>query len=381
MITRGTDAVGSGSGSFNRNNRDMLMQMAQEASQSFGRLPQPSLTNGSSGSSSSGSSYSGGSTYRGSSSRGSSGRKSSGSSGGGSAAAAAPAAAPVSNYDYGMSLLESWMEQQQAAAAAAAEAKRKAAQEAYDRGLAALTSAYTQNKGNLESNYNSALGVLQDSYNQGTGNVNQQADKSQQQAYINYMLTMRDMPQLLAAQGVNGGAAESTLAGLKNNYGNARNEIDTGRNNSLAELLTQLNANKASAQQSYNNSLSDLENRRMSYQMELENALANQIANAETARYDALSEIGSQYYTQALAIQKAQQEAAAQLGAVTYAVNNTPATMSFTQAAGGSGSSASNYANLLRSYLNGQATQEDTVTQLRAQGLTEAQIAQIMGTT
>ena len=325
-------------------------------------IPGPSISAGKTGGSS-GSSYSGGSSG-----------KSGGSSGGESGAVASGGG----SYDGGMSLLESWMEQQRAAAAAA-EARRKAAQEAYERGLAALTGAYNQNKNSLTDNYNSTLGVLQDNYNQGASGVNQQADKSQQQAYINYMLTKRDMPQMLAVQGVNGGAAESTLAGMQNTYGNARNEIDTGRNNSLAELLNQLNANKASAQQSYNNSLSDLENSRMSYQLELEQALANQIASAEAAKYDALSEIGSKYYTQALAIQQAQQEAAAKLGAVSYAVNNTPVSFSFEQAAGGGGGSTSNYANILRSYLNGETGQDATIQQLRAQGLTEAQIASIMG--
>ena len=137
------------------------------------------------------------------------------SSGGGTAAAAAPA----SSGNAYSSILQSWYDQQRAAAEAAEAAKRAAAQAAYDRGMAALGNAYNSMLGNLQENYDSSLGTLQDSYDSGVRGTNQQADKTMNEAYVNYMLTRRDMPQLLAAQGVNGGAAESTYASLLNNYG------------------------------------------------------------------------------------------------------------------------------------------------------------------
>lgn len=297
------------------------------------------------------------------------------SKGSGSKGSGSGVATSSGGYDGGMSLLESWYAQQQAAAEAAAAAKQQAAQEAYNRGMAALTGAYDANRGRLDANYQSSLGTLQDSYNQGVNGVNKQADKTQNEAYINYMLTLRDMPQLLAAQGVNGGAAESTLAGMKNNYGTARNEIDSGRNDSLSDLLAQLNANKAAALQAYNESLNSLDSSRMAYQMQLEQALANQIISAANAQYDALYDVGSKYYAQALEIQQAQADAAAKAAAKTYTANNTVKTASTKQ---GSNGGTSNYNNIAALYRNGQVSAEDAYSQMVAQGLTAAQIQQML---
>lgn len=290
---------------------------------------------------------------------------------------ASVSAAPASDGGYNayMDLLNSWMEQQRAAAEAAAAAKRQAAQQAYDRGMQALGNAYSSMQGSLKSNYESGLGTLQDSYNSGVNGVNQQADKAQNQAYINYMLTKRDMPQLLAAQGVNGGAAESTMAGLANNYGSSRNNIDTGRKDSLSELLNQLNANKASALQSYNSSLSDLEQRKMAYQMQLEQALADQIASAVNTQYDSMQSISSDYLTQALALQKAQQEAAQAAAAKTYKASNTYTTGN-TQQAGNS--TLTNTINTVKKWLQNGYSDEDIASQLIARGYTNQEIQTLM---
>ena len=144
---------------------------------------------------SSGGSYSYGSSYnRGSGSRG---------GGGSSAAVNAPAAsAPVVQTNP----YADWLAQQQAVIEAAAAAKRQAAQAAYDRSMNALNSAYSSSKDLLGQNYNSSLGTMQEAYDNGVAGVNRQADKTQNQAYINYMLSKRDLPQMMTAQGINGGA-------------------------------------------------------------------------------------------------------------------------------------------------------------------------------
>lgn len=84
-----------------------------------------------------------------------------------------------------------------------------------------------------------------------TGQVNNAADKALQEAYINKMMTLKKLPQTLSAQGLNGGVAESTTAGLYNNYGNARNEIETERLDQIGAL-----------QQAYNNNMAQLEAQR-----------------------------------------------------------------------------------------------------------------------
>ncbi len=188
--------------------------------------------------------------------------------------------------------------------------KQEAAQAAYDKNMGYLNSAYSNRAESQKRAYQDALAQLEGQYNSGAGKVNQGADEAQQQAYINYRLQQRDLPQALMAQGITGGAAESTLADMANSYGNNRNTVDKQRNSNLGDLLDTLNTNKSNALQSYNNTLSDDEARKMAYQMELENALANQSADILTGKYDALSKVDSDYGSQVAALQQAAAKAA-----------------------------------------------------------------------
>ena len=197
-----------------------------------------------------------------------------------------------SNYYRGPSqaeIIQNIYAQQQAAAAALEAQRRAAAQAAYDRSMAALNNSYNTMKNGLNSNYDSTLGQLEQNYNTGVSGVNKQADNAQQQAYINYMMNKRDMGQQLAAQGLSGGASESALAGMYNNYGNSRNTIDSGRNDSLADLMNDWNANKASALQAYNNQLSEMEMQK-----------ANLIAQAAADNYNTQFSLTNEYLNRML---------------------------------------------------------------------------------
>lgn len=189
--------------------------------------------------------------------------------------------------------------------------KQEAAQGAYNKNMGYLNSAYSNRAEAQKRAYQDALAQLEGQYNSGAGKVNQSADAAQQQAYINYKLQQRDLPQALVAQGITGGAAESTLADMANSYGNNRNTVDTQRNSNLGDLLDTLNANKSNALQSYNNTISQDEARKMAYQMELENMLANQSADILSSKYDALSNVDSNYGSQIAALQQAAAQAAA----------------------------------------------------------------------
>ncbi len=168
--------------------------------------------------------------------------------------------------------------------------KQEAAQAAYDKNMGYLNEAYANRSNLLQQNYN--------------------ADSAQQQAYINYMMSKRDLPQALAAQGLTGGMSESALAGMYNSYGNNRNAIDRGRNESLAALLDTLNSNRSSALQSYNSQLSAAEQQKMAYQMQLEQALANGSAEILQNKYDTLQNLDNAYAQQILALQQAAAQAA-----------------------------------------------------------------------
>ena len=188
--------------------------------------------------------------------------------------------------------------------------KQEAAQAAYDKNMGYLNEAYANRSNLLQQNYNDALAQLQASYDSGARGVNRNADSAQQQAYINYMMSKRDLPQALAAQGLTGGMSESALAGMYNSYGNNRNTIDRGRNESLAALLDTLNSNQSSALQSYNSQLSAAEQQKMAYQMQLEQALANGSAEILQNKYDTLQNLDNAYAQQILALQQAAAQAA-----------------------------------------------------------------------
>jgi len=183
--------------------------------------------------------------------------------------------------------------------------KQEAAQAAYDKNMGYLNEAYANRSNLLQQSYNDALAQLQASYDSGARGVNRNADSAQQQAYINYMMSKRDLPQALAAQGLTGGMSESALAGMYNSYGNNRNTIDRGRNESLAALLDTLNSNRSSALQSYNSQLSAAEQQKMAYQMQLEQALANGSAEILQNKYDTLQNLDNAYAQQILALQQA----------------------------------------------------------------------------
>lgn len=251
--------------------------------------------------------------------------KPSGSSGGGTSYN------PYADY---MAQMNAIYAQQKAAAEEAERRKREAAQQAYDRNMAALNAAYNNQLTTLKGNYDSTLAQLQGNYDQGAAGVNRNADSAQQQAYINYMMGKRDLPQQMAAQGLSGGAAESTLAGMYNSYGNSRNAIDTDRNQSLAELLHNLNNSKESALQAYNGQVSDAEAARLAYQMQLEQNLANAIADAASVNYDQQFQISSDYLAQMGDLQSKMASAAQKAATNKYSANNSNASVNTSQGGG-----------------------------------------------
>lgn len=174
-------------------------------------------------------------------------------------------------------------------------AQREAAQNAYNRGLSNLAAAYNNRMSMLGDNYNSTVGQLNDAYNASAGNVNADADAALKQAYINNMLNQKNLGQQLTAQGLSGGASESTLARLLNNYGNSRNNIETNRNTNLKDLAQTLNTSLAQALQSYNNAKAEADAQRLQYAMNLENALANNEISTMQNYQDALTSNSNNY--------------------------------------------------------------------------------------
>ena len=255
--------------------------------------------------------------------------------------------------------------------------KQQAAQAAYDKNMGYLNEAYANRNNLLQQNYNDALAQLQASYDSGARGVNRNADSAQQQAYINYMMSKRDLPQALVAQGLTGGMSESALAGMYNSYGNNRNTIDRGRNDSLATLLDTLNSNKSAALQNYNNQLSADEQQKMAYQLQLEQALANQNAEVLQSKYDALQSLDNTYTQQMLALQQAQAEAAAKAASRSYSSGGGNSSVSTSQ--GGTDiTKTPAYKRALSLYQTAGVTPQAVYDDLIAGGASQTTIDQIL---
>lgn len=174
----------------------------------------------------------------------------------------------------------------------------------YQNALAQAIEAY-QNAGQnkldaLTQNYNMGRNNLQAAYNQKADALKQSNDEALRQAYINYMMGIKNLSQDLSNAGINGGAAESLLANMYNNYGNNRASIQNQTRGNLADLAANFNEGMANLTSGYNNNYADALNDMYSriagvqadyagdeanrnYQLQLANAKANASASGSNS--------------------------------------------------------------------------------------------------
>ena len=260
-----------------------------------------------------------------------------------------------------------------AQAAAAEELRRRQeeiAQRSYDRNVSALQNAYAQRADLLKKNYDSTIGALNSSYGNSRNNVNAQSDKALREAYVNRMMSQRNLGQSMAAQGMSGGLSETTQAGLLNNYGNARNNIEDTRSGNLKDLEVTYNNNVAAANQQYNNQLAEDAAQKAAYMMQLENDLSDGIAKSYSDMYSYIPAL-SQAYTQKMSDLLSKQQS---YTPTTAEANNTPVTASTTQ--GSSGVNPNYYANYAAALKRRGYSDDQIVTLLTNTGLTEAESIQ-----
>ena len=199
-----------------------------------------------------------------------------------------------SGTDYASKLAEMYAQQQAQAQAYAAQ-QRAAAESAYRAGMERLGQAWDTKTGALRDNLNSTLANLQRQYDASKNEVNADANKSLREAYINYMLNKKNLNQNLTAQGIGGGAAESTMAGMYNNYGNSRNNINTTLNDNLTSLENTYQGNISNANQQYNSAYANALSDYLNYQNQLEQNLANSIVGSYGNMVSSLGSLDSGY--------------------------------------------------------------------------------------
>lgn len=165
------------------------------------------------------------------------------------------------------------------------------AQAAYDRNMQRIGEAYGAASDSLLGNYNTTVDRLNAARDKSMGEVNSDAENSLRQAYINNMMTRKNLNQRLSALGYNGGATESTMSSLENNYGKSRSGINETLNTNIANLDSSYGDNLANALESYNSAKANLDLQKMQLEMQAENALNN----AESSALNATMSIDGSY--------------------------------------------------------------------------------------
>ena len=97
-----------------------------------------------------------------------------------------------------------------------------------------------------------------DVYNSGKAELNANIENQLRELYIARMMADRALPVQMSAQGINGGAAESTLAGNRNQYQNNRNALYQDANAKLADLLKTYNTSVNENEQSLAQQMADM---------------------------------------------------------------------------------------------------------------------------
>ena len=127
-----------------------------------------------------------------------------------------------------------------------------------------LNSAIAQN--------NFATQQRMQAYHNQTRGIRQNAEEQARQAYIQRLRSMNNLPRLLRAQGITGGAAESTVARTSSNFDNLQFGIMQNRDNALFDIQNRISqANAAGAQNE-----ATLRGQHIAQQMQLEQNLENQ---------------------------------------------------------------------------------------------------------
>lgn len=137
--------------------------------------------------------------------------------------------------------------------------------------------AYEQYAADRKAQQDATQAALQKTLEQNNATTNANYDNSARQAYVDYMRKQRALPGQLQALGVRGGATESGLLNLYNNYGSSHAANEQQRN---ADLTSNQNAYEDAYNTAYQNYLSDLNEQKQT-------AISNQINeyNNEITRF------------------------------------------------------------------------------------------------
>lgn len=117
-------------------------------------------------------------------------------------------------------------------------------------------------------------------YNTSVSQLGKSRDKAMREAYITREQSRRDVPAMLAQQGITGGATETTLSNLYRNYMNARNAANESFDTNKVTLDNEYQSNMLKLRDSYDDTIANLEDKKNAADIEYQQYLANMAAQA-----------------------------------------------------------------------------------------------------
>ena len=139
---------------------------------------------------------------------------------------------------------------------------------------------YGTQEQSLRDAYNNQVSALDAQRNATEKKLTDTRDESLRQAYITKMQSQRDMPSLMAAQGLGGGATETSIANMLRSYQSGRNAANKQYSGDLTTLEANYATNKNTLGSDLNTKLADLQAAKRAEALSLAQ-LAYQAAKAE----------------------------------------------------------------------------------------------------
>lgn len=145
----------------------------------------------------------------------------------------------------------------------------------YDRSMGHVDQGYEEGRQISEDTRDEAIALAEQLYGMGEESQNRQTERDLKSQYISYMNGMKNLGQRLKAQGINGGATETTALGALNGYEGNRSDIQEARLEALGALRQQQMQSTSEAEQAYLNALANLAQSRTQNQLAVENTRAS----------------------------------------------------------------------------------------------------------
>ena len=156
--------------------------------------------------------------------------------------------------------------------------------EMYGANSSSLEDSYAQLLNALGLNYSDSEGLLRSQYENSQAELEESRRRQLQEAYISRMMQQKNLADQLDALGLTGGASETLLGSLLNNYANNRASVEDSIRTSLRDLLNNYMTNQSNARQKYNESLINAQQKQLNARQDLLNNLYNAQTNALNTR-------------------------------------------------------------------------------------------------